>query len=317
MLCFEDKVEEKDFLYTKENLSTMQINVGKLCNLACTHCHMEAGPNREEVMSKDVIDSCMRVFKRNCMSTIDITGGAPEMNPDFKYLLSESLKLADKVIVRTNLTILLEPEYEDLLKIYVDNKIELFASLPCYTEDNTDKVRGKGVFEKSVKVLKILNDLGYGKKDDLVLNLVYNPGGAFLPPKQEVLTEDYRKILKENYDIVFTNLFAITNNPVGRFGESLKRENKYDEYMTLLEEKFNPQAVENMMCRDQVSVSWDGYIYDCDFNQTIDLKSESPNFIKKTDKLNKRKIRVKNHCYACTAGAGSSCGGETIQEEMV
>lgn len=309
---FKVKVGNDDLLKTKENLTTFQINIGKICNIACTHCHVEAGPNRTENMDRATMDECLNVFKKYGFKNMDITGGTPEMNPNFRYLLENAIKIAEKVIVRTNLVILTEEGYEDLPKYFADNKVELVASLPCYTADNTDQMRGVGVFDKSVKALKTLNELGYGKEEDLVLNLVYNPGGAFLPPCQEMLTEDYRKRLSEDHGIVFTNLFTITNNPIGRFKKSLEHDQKLEEYMKLLEDNFNPNTVENMMCRDQISVSWDGYIYDCDFNQMIDLKADLAKVhISEVDSLLIRNIKTGNHCYACTAGAGSSCGGET------
>lgn len=310
---FKTKVENEELLKTKENLSTFQVNIGKICNIACKHCHVEAGPNRTEIMDLETMDYCLKVFKNNGFKTMDITGGAPEMNPNFRYFLENAIKLAEKVIVRTNLVILTEDGYGDLPKYFADNKVEIVASLPCYTEDNTDAVRGAGVFEKSLRALKTLNSLGYGIEEDLVLNLVYNPGGAFLPPCQESLTTDYRKRLSEDYGIVFTNLFTITNNPIGRFKKSLEYNNNLENYMKLLEENFNPSTVENMMCRDQISVSWDGYIYDCDFNQMIDLKADLEKVhISQVDAITIRNIKTGNHCYACTAGAGSSCGGATV-----
>lgn len=309
---FKDKVGNDELLRTKKNPSTFQVNIGKLCNISCNHCHVEAGPNRTEVMDLETMDYCLKVFENNGFKTMDITGGAPEMNPNFRYFLDKAIKIAEKVIVRTNLVILTEDGYLDLPKHFADNRVELVASLPCYTEDNTDAMRGKGVFEKSIVALKTLNSLGYGSQDDLVLNLVYNPGGAFLPPCQELLTEDYRKRLLEDHGIVFTNLFTITNNPLGRFKRSLEYNNKLDEYMQLLEDNFNPSTVENMMCRDQISVSWDGYIYDCDFNQMIDMKANLDKVhISEVDSIFIRNIKTGNHCYACTAGAGSSCGGAT------
>lgn len=228
---FKTKVENEELLKTKENLSTFQVNIGKICNIACKHCHVEAGPNRTEIMDLETMDYCLKVFKNNGFKTMDITGGAPEMNPNFRYFLENAIKLAEKVIVRTNLVILTEGGYGDLPKYFADNKVEIVASLPCYTEDNTDAVRGAGVFEKSLRALKTLNSLGYGIEEDLVLNLVYNPGGAFLPPCQESLTTDYRKRLSEDYGIVFTNLFTITNNPTGRFKKSLEYNNNLENYM--------------------------------------------------------------------------------------
>lgn len=310
---FKTKVENEELLKTKENLSTFQVNIGKICNIACKHCHVEAGPNRTEIMDLETMDYCLKVFKNNGFKTMDITGGAPEMNPNFRYFLENAIKLAEKVIVRTNLVILTEGGYGDLPKYFADNKVEIVASLPCYTEDNTDAVRGAGVFEKSLRALKTLNSLGYGIEEDLVLNLVYNPGGAFLPPCQESITTDYRKRLSEDYGVMFTNLFTITNNPTGRFKKSLEYNNNLENYMKLLEENFNPSTVENMMCRDQISVSWDGYIYDCDFNQMIDLKADLEKVhISQVDAITIRNIKTGNHCYACTAGTGSSCGGATV-----
>lgn len=309
---FKDKVGNELLLKTKNNPSTFQVNIGKICNIACKHCHVEAGPNRTEIMDVETMDYCLKVFENNGFKTMDITGGAPEMNPNFRYFIENAIRIAEKVIVRTNLVILTEDGYRDLPKYFADNKVEIVASLPCYTEDNTDAIRGEGVFEKSIDALKELNSLGYGARDDLVLNLVYNPGGAFLPPCQESLTGDYRKRLLEDHGIVFTNLFTITNNPIGRFKRTLEYNNKLESYMQLLEDNFNPSTVENMMCRDQISVSWDGYIYDCDFNQMIDLKANLEKVhISEVDSVFIRNIKTGNHCYACTAGAGSSCGGAT------
>ena len=310
---FSEKIKDKSLCKTNSSLKVMQINVGNLCNLACKHCHVEAGPNGKNIMSLDVMKDCLEVFRENNFTTLDITGGAPEMNPNFKWLVKEASKLGCKVIVRTNLVILTEKGYEDYPEFYRDNKVEVVSSLPYYSEKNTDKQRGNGVFEKSIKALLRLNEVGYGKEKDLILNLVYNPCGAFLPPTQGEMEAEYKKKLKYKYGIEFNNLFTITNNPVGRFGLFLKNSDNLEGYMKKLHNSFNSSTVEFMMCRDQISIGFDGYIYDCDFNQTLNWKIEGENHISnlKGKKLAVRNIALGNHCYACTAGSGSSCGGST------
>ena len=312
---FDKSVTNKEWLSTHEKLSVMQVNVGRLCNLMCKHCHVSAGPDRKEIMSREVLEACLEAFKKHGFKTMDITGGAPEMNPDFEWFVEESAKIADKVIVRTNLVILLAPSYSHLPEFYKKHKVNVVCSVPFYTKKNADIQRGEGVFDKSIKVLKILNDLGYGRDKDLILDIVYNPGGAFLPPSQTSMTALYRERLYSNFGIVFNNLYTITNNPVGRFGDFLESSGNLQDYMNTLFGAFNPAAVENMMCRDQVSVSWDGYIYDCDFNQAVDMKVDGENTIFDLAKgdLKVRKIATGKHCYGCTAGAGSSCGGATAE----
>lgn len=297
-----------EFKRTSE-ITTLQINVGKICNLACHHCHVGASPNRTETMSREVAQAVVEALKRYKFSTLDITGGAPEMNANFRWLVSEAVKIVPRVIVRTNLVILLEKGYEDLPKFYADKGVELVASLPCYTKENTDKMRGNGVFEGSIKVLKILNALGYGK--NLSLNLVYNPGGAFLPGDQAGLEKDYKRELKEGFGVEFSHLFTITNLPIGRFKTALQNHGELESYMSLLEANFNPCAAQNIMCRSQISVAYDGSLYDCDFNQMLDLKANGVHDIFElalTQDLS-REIVFRDYCYACTAGAGSSCGG--------
>ena len=309
-MSFAERIKNPELKRTVSELNTLQVNVGRLCNLSCKHCHMEAGPNRTEIMSREIMEHVLRILKH--FKVLDITGGAPEMNINFKWLVSEAVKLGVHVIVRSNLVILTEPDYEDFLKFYADNKIEVAASLPYYTERDCDRQRGSGVFKKVIAVLKRLNALGYGRNDDLILDLVYNPGGAFLPPDQAELEREYKARLKAEYDIDFTRLFAIANNPIGRFGEFLRRSGNFERYMQRLQDAFNPAALEGMMCRYQLSVAWDGSLYDCDFNQAIDLKVNGVNNIKDLgDKLECRDIAFGEHCYACTAGAGSSCGGAT------
>lgn len=311
--AFSTKIDNKDFSLTKDKLEIMQINVGKLCNLSCKHCHVSAGPNRKEIMSLSTMKDCLQVFKENNFTILDITGGAPEMNPNFKWLVKEACNLNAKVIVRTNLVILAKEGYTDLPEFYAKNKVEVVSSLPYYTEKNTDKQRGDGIFNTSISMLQKLNSLGYGMKDDLILNLVYNPGGAFLPPPQTAMENEYKKNLKNKYNIDFNNLFTITNNPVGRFLSFLEKSNNTKAYMERLYNSFNTSTLRSMMCRNQLSISWDGQLYDCDFNQALDLKVNGISSIEdlKGKKIDKRQIKFKNHCYACTAGSGSSCGGST------
>lgn len=309
---FESQVEDKALLKT-DKMSVLQINVGRLCNLTCKHCHMEAGPNRTEVMDKDVLMACLKVYMEWGFDTIDITGGAPEMNPNFRWFVKEAVKVCKNVMVRSNLTIMLEDGYEDLPEFYAANKVTIVCSLPHYRAKNSNKQRGEGTFEKSIEVLKKLNDLGYGKNPELVLNMVFNPGGAFFPPEQSAMEKEYKEHLGSEYGIVFNNLFTITNNPIGRFGAFLVRSGNMEGYLTKLYDAFNPGALPGMMCRSQLSVGWDGKLYDCDFNQAVDMPVATGENI--TDlpgkPYKKRKICFDKHCYACTAGQGSSCGGST------
>lgn len=309
---FEAQVEDKTLLET-DKMSVLQINVGRRCNLACRHCHVEAGPTRTEVMSRDVLEACLKLYSEWGFDTIDITGGAPEMNPDFRWFVEEASKLCRNVMVRTNLTIMLEEGYEDLPEFYAANKVIVICSFPHYKARNSDRQRGEGTFEKSIEVLKKLNALGYGKDPELVLNMVFNPGGAFFPPEQSAMEKEYKEHLGGEFGIVFNNLFTITNNPIGRFGGFLVRSGNMEGYLTKLYEAFNPGAVPGMMCRSQLSVGWDGRVYDCDFNQAVDMPITTGENIKDLlgTPYKKRKICFDKHCYACTAGQGSSCGGST------
>ena len=306
---FQDSVEDKELLMT-DKMSVLQINVGRLCNLACKHCHVEAGPNRTEVMGRDVLEDCLKLYKEWGFQTIDITGGAPEMNPHFRWFVEEAVKVCPDVMVRSNLTVMLEEGYEDLPEFYAANKVTVICSLPHYKAKNSNKQRGEGTFEKSIQVLKRLNALGYGKDPELTLNMVFNPGGAFFPPEQSAMDKEH---LGSEYGIVFNHLFTITNNPIGRFGAFLARTGNMEGYLTKLYDAFNPGAVAGMMCRSQLSVGWDGRVYDCDFNQAVDLPIEGADHIKDLvgKPYEKRRIRLDKHCYACTAGQGSSCGGCT------
>ena len=301
-------------LIKKEHIETLQINIGLKCNQACKHCHVNSSPLRTEKMSYEIISLIPKVIEKYKIKTLDITGGAPEMHPEFRNLITT---LSDKnidIIDRCNLTIFFEDGFEDLPQFLAKNNVIVTASLPCYEKDNVELQRGYGVFDKSINALKILNDLGYGKqKDGLQLNLVYNPVNPILPPSQVILEEDYKRILFEKYNISFNNLYTITNMPINRYADSLNRENKLDSYYKLLKENFNKNNLENLMCKKTISVNWQGQIYDCDFNQQINLKgNKGPKTL--SDLMNKSfkfdyGVAVNEHCFACTAGAGSSCGG--------
>jgi radical SAM/Cys-rich protein len=298
----------------KEPIETLQINIGYKCNQACKHCHVNSSPLRTEKMSNEIISLIPKIIDKYKIKTLDITGGAPELHPEFKNLIASlSTKQVD-IIDRCNLTIFFEEGYEDLPQFLAKNKVIVTASLPCYQKDNVEIQRGLGVFEKSINAIKILNDLGYGKKETgLQLNLVYNPVSPILPPSQEILEKDYKKILFEKYNIVFNNLYTITNMPINRYEESLRREGKLNTYYKLLKENFNENNLENLMCKKTISVNWLGEIYDCDFNQQINFReNKGPKTL--SDLLDESftfdyGIAVKEHCFACTAGAGSSCGG--------
>ena len=301
-------------LIKKENIETLQINIGLKCNQACKHCHVNSSPLRTEKMSYEIISLIPKVIEKYKIKTLDITGGAPEMHPEFRNLITT---LSDKnidIIDRCNLTIFFEDGFEDLPQFLAKNNVIVTASLPCYEKDNVELQRGYGVFDKSINALKILNDLGYGKqKDGLQLNLVYNPVNPILPPSQVILEEDYKRILFEKYNISFNNLYTITNMPINRYADSLNRENKLDSYYKLLKENFNKNNLENLMCKKTISVNWQGQIYDCDFNQQINLKGDKgpktlSDLMSKSFKFD-YEVAVKEHCFACTAGAGSSCGG--------
>jgi radical SAM/Cys-rich protein len=294
-------------------VDTLQVNVGKLCNQACKHCHVDASPVRTEIMRRDVIDACLRVLRAYRIPTLDITGGAPEMIPDFRYFVTEARKLNTKVIIRHNLTVMFEEGMRDLPEFFAENETEIVCSLPYFLQTQTDAQRGKGVFDKSIEALKRLNAAGYGAGGNLVLNLVYNPVGAYLPPAQAALEADFRRELKERYDISFNNLFTITNMPIARYLDWLRRSGNETSYMQKLVNAFNPAAISGLMCRNLISVDWQGRLYDCDFNQMLELGLE--NDLPKTifdfdlEKLKNRQIVTANHCFGCTAGAGSSCGG--------
>lgn len=315
---FADKIADFGYQnFTPNNLDILQINLGKMCNQVCNHCHVDAGPDRKEIMTKSTMDYCIQVAQKTGVKTVDLTGGAPEMNPHFTYLVSELSKLGIEIIVRSNLTILVANEkYKTYPEFFKQHGVTVISSLPCYTSDNVDKQRGIGVFDASIKALKKLNEIGYGMPNsNLKLHLVYNPGGPSLPPPQEKLQADYTHFLQQNFGISFNNLYTITNIPISRFLDYLVASGAYEKYMQKLLDAFNPSAVNGVMCRNTVSVSWDGFLYDCDFNQMLDLKVQhAPTHIADFDlqKMQQRKIVVNQHCYGCTAGAGSSCQGSIV-----
>ena len=296
----------------------LQVNVGKLCNLTCVHCHVNAGPKRKEIMTRQTIDRIVNWLARTDIPSVDLTGGAPEMIPDFRYFIDRVKKLQPPrhIIDRCNLTILLESGYGGLGEFLARNRVEIIASMPCYSAANVDAQRGEGVFDGSIAALQLLNSLGYGTDPELPLHLVYNPAGAFLPPPQDELEADYKRELKKHFGVVFNRLYALTNLPIGRFASYLRHNNKLDDYMRLLIDAFNPATVSGLMCRNTISVGWRGEVYDCDFNQQLGMQWSNGDGSKSLfvwdidpDSLEDRDIMTGDHCFGCAAGAGSSCGG--------
>jgi radical SAM/Cys-rich protein len=299
-------------------VETLQVNVGKLCNQACKHCHVDAGPRRQEVMSRETAERVIEALREFRFRTLDITGGAPELNPSFRHLVGEASALGTHVIVRHNLTVMFEPGQDDLPEFFRAHRAEVVSSLPYFLEQQTDAQRGHGVFGKSVEALRRLNAAGYGVEGSgLVLNLVYNPVGAFLPPPQSSIEADFRRELGSRHGVSFNRLYTITNMPIKRFLDYLRRSGNEERYMRKLVEAFNPGAVEGLMCRDLVSVDWTGRLYDCDFNQMLELgvSPELPQTISDFDheKFAARRIVTDSHCFGCTAGSGSSCGGAVVK----
>lgn len=297
---------------TRAPLAELQVNVGRLCNQACNHCHVDAGPKRTEIMAWETMERILAWAERARIAKVDITGGAPEVNPNFRRFVDRLLAQGAAVTARCNLTVLAEPGQHDLASWYAERAVRLVVSLPCYTRENVDAQRGKGVFDKSIAALRALNAVGYGRRPELVLDLVYNPGGAFLPGNQAKLEADYKKRLKEDHGLDFNRLFTIANLPINRFAHALERDGKYDEYMQLLTDNFNPATVPGLMCRHLISVDWLGLVYDCDFNQMLDLPlGGRRHYLWDLDvaALTDASIATGPHCFGCTAGAGSSCGG--------
>ncbi|MBI3681176.1 MAG: arsenosugar biosynthesis radical SAM protein ArsS [Acidobacteria bacterium] len=302
------------FPLASTGITVLQVNVGKLCNQSCQHCHVDAGPDRREIMTRETAELCIRALHLTGIPALDITGGAPELNPNFRWLVEQGVALGRHVIDRCNLSVLLLPSETDLARFLADHQVEVVASLPYFLAQRTDAQRGEGVFEKSIEALKLLNSLGYGQPESpLRLHLVYNPVGAFLPPPQKAIEADFRRELAARHGIVFHSLYTITNMPISRFLEFLLRSGNYERYMQKLISAYNPDAARSVMCRYTLSVGWDGMLYDCDFNQMLELPVDSgaPRHIRdfNTGLLENRRIVVGQHCYGCTAGAGSSCGG--------
>ena len=302
---------------SRQAVEILQVNLGYRCNQSCLHCHVAAGPTRKEIMTRENIEYLMKILEQPTIHTLDLTGGAPEMNPLFKELVLEARKFDVTIIDRCNLTILLEPGFEDMARFLADNEVQIVASLPCYLEENVDGQRGKGVYQKSIDALKILNRLGYGQEGSkLTITLVYNPTGPYLPPPQQDLQNDYKRFLNEEFDICFNQLFTITNMPIARFGSTLVSKGGFETYMNLLKDSFSASNLAGLMCKNQLSVDWQGYVYDCDFNQMLNMNIGNP---QTRDPLHIRDvldhdllnipIRIADHCYGCTAGQGSSCGG--------
>lgn len=302
---------------TAKGIEIFQINMGKLCNQTCKHCHVDAGPDRKEIMTRETMELCLEALARTDIPTVDITGGAPELIPHFRWLVTEIKKLGRHVMDRCNLSVLLLPSQRGLAEFLAQNRVEVIASLPYFIASRTDAQRGKGVFDKSIEALRLLNSLGYGTHEaDLTLNLVYNPTGAFLPPPQASVEADFKRELLDRHGVVFNSLYAMTNLPISRFLEFLLETNNYDRYMNRLIQAYNPLAVAGVMCHNTISVGWEGTLYDCDFNQMLDLpvSGGAPAHIRDfvAAALDRRRIVTGQHCYGCTAGTGSSCGGTTV-----
>lgn len=317
-MSFAARLRQEGVHLTRSGIDTVQINVGKLCNQACLHCHVDAGPKRTEIMDRRTAELALAFVRAANAVTVDLTGGAPELNPSFRFLVEQALRDGRRVLDRCNLTVLFEPGQEDLPIFLATMGVEVVASLPCYLVENVEKQRGRGVYEKSIEALHRLNAVGYGlEHSDLALNLVYNPIGSHLPPPQAQLEADYKRELRTKFGIRFNHLYTLTNMPIARFAHTLRREGQFDAYLELLATAFNPATLDSLMCRNLVSISWDGFIYDCDFNQMLDLRLDNGKPIRLGEQssaelvrlLARRDILVGSHCYGCTAGAGSSCGG--------
>jgi radical SAM/Cys-rich protein len=316
---FAQRLAAEGIALRRTGTDILQLNVGKLCNLTCVHCHVNAGPKRKEIMTRTTIDRILAWFQKTEIPTIDITGGAPEMIPDFKYLIERIREITPwrRIIDRCNLTILLEPDYEDYAEFMARHEVEIIASMPCYSPENVNAQRGEGVFDGSIKALQLLNSLGYGVEARLPLHLVYNPNGAFLPGPQEELEADYKRELKNHFGIIFNSLYTITNLPIARFASYLRNNGKLGEYMQLLMEHFNVATVEGLMCRNTISVGWRGEVFDCDFNQMLKMQwREGGRSLSLWDvdpaQVENRAVMTGDHCFGCTAGAGSSCGGALV-----
>jgi radical SAM/Cys-rich protein len=318
---FAQRLTDHSMSLRRTRTEILQVNVGKLCNLTCMHCHVNAGPKREEIMTRETIDLIIDWLANTDIPTLDLTGGAPEMIPDFRYFIDRVKKLQPPrhIIDRCNLTILLEPGYGGLGEFLATNRVEIIASMPCYSAENVNAQRGEGVFEGSIAALQLVNSLGYGIDPELPLHLVYNPVGAFLPPSQAELEADYKRELKKHFGVVFNNLYTLANLPIGRFASYLRHNNQLEDYMQLLVSAFNPATIDGLMCRNTISVGWRGEVYDCDFNQQLRMQWPGNGGSERLflwdidpDNVENREIMTGDHCFGCTAGAGSSCGGAIV-----
>ncbi|MHC4265459.1 MAG: arsenosugar biosynthesis radical SAM (seleno)protein ArsS [Planctomycetota bacterium] len=319
-MSFEQKIKEIGFGFLKlDKLQTLQVNLGNRCNQLCAHCHVEAGPNGKNIMARVVMQKVIDFLQKYSLQCVDITGGCPELNHDFRFFIENVHLLTKQIMVRTNLTVFFEPGLDWISKWYSDHNVVIIGSLPCYTEENVDGQRGGGVFEKSITALRMLNDLGYGSDENLELNLVYNPGGEFLPGPQQQLEADYKRELNEKHGVKFNNLFTITNAPIGRFKQYLQSNGKLESYQKLLIENFNPETAKNIMCLNLLSIDYRGIVYNCDFNQALDLPIiDAFGNVLTIDQLENALLEgidiiTDEHCFCCTAGAGSSCKGSLVK----
>ena len=310
---FEQKINDFGFEgLVAQRATCLQVNLGYMCNQTCNHCHVDAGPNRTEKMSKAHLEKCLEILEAHGFSTLDVTGGAPEMHPHFRWFTKRAAEICDEVIVRSNLTFLVQNKTTcSLVPFFRENKLRIVSSLPCYTKENVDGQRGAGVFERSIEALQLLNEAGYGRSPELILDLVYNPTGASLPGVQAALEADYKRNLKSDFGLSFNKLFTITNMPISRFLDFLLASDRLEEYMGKLIESFNPSTLSGLMCQETISVDWEGNLYDCDFNQMLEIPIQNGGTLDQFDShaLENRLIRTEAHCFGCTAGAGSSCQG--------
>jgi radical SAM/Cys-rich protein len=319
MQPFAEKLQSNGLTLSRRAVDVLQVNMGRYCNLACIHCHVESGPTRKEMMSRETVDAALDFLATTKIPTLDITGGAPELHRDFDYLVESARGLGRHVMDRCNLTVIFESGKDYLPEFFKRHQVELVCSLPCYSEENVDKQRGKGTFESSIRALQRLNEIGYGQPGgDLVLNLVYNPVGPHLPPPQEQLEQEYKRILREQFGILFNHLYCLSNMAITRYATHLKLRGEYDRYVELLETNFNAATLDRVMCRDLISIGWNGLVYDCDFNQMLDMPLYDDTGTAmhiaslSLDQVLNRAIQVGDHCYACSAGSGSSCGGALL-----
>ncbi|MEM6912045.1 MAG: arsenosugar biosynthesis radical SAM (seleno)protein ArsS [Verrucomicrobiota bacterium] len=312
---FDQVLADHSISLTRKKPAILQVNTGKICNLTCLHCHVNAGPRRKEIMTRETVDRILAWFEKTDIPTLDLTGGTPEMIPDFRHVVEtvRSWELPRTVMTRLNATIIEEEGYDWIPEFHTQNKVVIIASMPCYSPENVNQQRGHGVFDKSIRAFQRLNELGYGRDPGLVINFVYNPNGAFLPGDQAELEADYKYEMKKHFDIDFNQLFCITNMPIQRFASYLRARKMLQEYMDLLADAFNPSSIESLMCRDTISVGWQGEVYDCDFNQqmNLQLRKGEPFYLWDVDaeRFSEIPILTGPHCFGCTAGAGSSCGG--------